>query len=179
MCVIRYQQFGFNSKSSIPYFSICMRSDPFDVCSFTRGNFHKSRLHLGMGRWSEKGNFLKKFMDLLASVYSWLRRIEWWKLALFVHYSVPECLANQQTTILKLGLSVALFELNRTTCWDFIAFLLLPKGQVDGAQGIPFLNKIQMFESTGWNCALAYFFQVIACQPCPFMMTSNVYVAQY
>ena len=36
------------------------------------------------------------------------------KLAFFVHCFVSTCLANQPTTVLELGLSVALFELNRT-----------------------------------------------------------------
>ena len=35
------------------------------------------------------------------------------KLAFFVHCFVSECLANQPITVLELGLSVALFELNR------------------------------------------------------------------
>ena len=34
------------------------------------------------------------------------------KLAFFVHCFGSECLANQPTTVLELGLSVALFELN-------------------------------------------------------------------
>ena len=45
------------------------------------------------------------------------------KLAFFIHFFVSECLANQPTTVLELGLSVALFELNRTILQDFIAFL--------------------------------------------------------
>ena len=36
------------------------------------------------------------------------------KIGIFVHCFVSECLANQPTTVLELGLSVALFELNRT-----------------------------------------------------------------
>ena len=35
------------------------------------------------------------------------------KIGVFVHCSVSECLANQQNAVLELGLSVALFELNR------------------------------------------------------------------
>ena len=36
------------------------------------------------------------------------------KIGVFVHCFVSERLANQPTTVLELGLSVALFELNRT-----------------------------------------------------------------
>ena len=52
---------------------------------------------------------LKNFMDPLEVV-------ELQKLVFFVHCSVPECLANQQTTVLEISLSIALFELNRTIC---------------------------------------------------------------
>ena len=55
--------------------------------------------------------------------------MEWQKLAFFVHCFVSTCLANQPTTVLELGLSVALFELNRTIWQDFFAFLwfILPR----------------------------------------------------
>ena len=44
------------------------------------------------------------------------------KLVLFVHCFVLECLAKQPTTVLELGLSVALFKLNMTISQDFFAF---------------------------------------------------------
>ena len=55
--------------------------------------------------------------------------MEWQKLAFFVTCFVSTCLANQPTTVLELGLSVALFELNRTIWQDFFAFLwfILPR----------------------------------------------------
>ena len=40
-----------------------------------------------------------------------------------IHCFVSERLANQPTTVLELGLSVALFELIRTLWQDFFAFL--------------------------------------------------------
>ena len=51
------------------------------------------------------------------------------KISVFVHCSVSECLANQPTTVLELGLSVALFEINRTIWQDFFPFLwfILPR----------------------------------------------------
>jgi hypothetical protein len=45
------------------------------------------------------------------------------KIGIFVYCSVSECLANQQATVLELGHSVAVFELNRTIWLYFIAFL--------------------------------------------------------
>ena len=36
------------------------------------------------------------------------------KIGIFVHCFVSTCLANQPTTVLELGLSVSLFEPNRT-----------------------------------------------------------------
>ena len=58
---------------------------------------------------------LKTFMDLFWSILSYKKHGET-ILAFFVHYSVLECLTNQQTTVLELGHYIALFELNRTIC---------------------------------------------------------------
>ena len=57
---------------------------------------------------------IKMFLNL----YGKVRSMEWQKLAFFVHCFVSERLANQPTTVLELGLSVVLFELNRTI-WQF------------------------------------------------------------
>ena len=70
---------------------------------------------------------LKNFLDLLAWAIVWSRpSMKYWvtNLPFFVvHCSVSEYLANQQTTVLELSLSVAFFELNRTIWQYFIAFL--------------------------------------------------------
>ena len=51
--------------------------------------------------------------------------MEWQKLVLFVHCFVSTCLVNQPTTVLELGLSVALFELNRTIWQEFFCIFVI------------------------------------------------------